>query len=111
MGNIGEALNIWVGSTYYMDENHVQHDLGRYRLLPYFLNADTKLILHTMLQYKRLNEHRLEKLFGPMFAQQYATVIKRMINMGILRRQLDGWLEIDELIVNDLKRMIENYKK
>lgn len=111
MGNIGEALNIWVGSTYYMDENHVQHDLGRYRLLPYFLNADTKLILHTMLQYKRLNEHRLEKLFGPMFAQQYATVIKRMLSMGILRRQLDGWLEIDELIVNDLKRMIENYKK
>ena len=78
-------------------------------MLPYFLNTDTALILTTILKYKRSNEYNLRKLFGPMFPQQYATIVKRLISMGILKRQLDGWLEIEELIVNDLKEMIETY--
>lgn len=108
-GNIGEALNTWVNSTYYMDEDHVQNRFEHYHILPYFLNPDTVLILTTLLQYKRSNEYTLRKLFGPMFSKQYATIVKRLLNIGILKRQLDGWLEIDELIVNDLKEMIETH--
>ncbi|MCH2045323.1 MAG: hypothetical protein MK212_14500 [Saprospiraceae bacterium] len=108
-GNIGEALNIWIDSTYYIDEDHVQNDFQHYRILPYFLNRDTALILHAFLQYKRLDEYKLRKLFGPMFAQQYATIVKRMLGIGILKTRLDGELEIEELIVNDLKKMIETY--
>lgn len=108
-GNIGEALNTWVNSTYCVDDDHVQNRFEHYHMLPYFLNADTVLILTTILQYKRTNEYTLRKLFGPMFTEQYATVVKRLLNIGILKRQLDGWLEIEELVVNDLKEMIETY--
>lgn len=107
-GNIGEALLQWANSTYYIDDNTVQHRPETYKGLPSFLNEDTTLILDLLLLHKRANEYLIRQLLGATaFEKRYATVIRRLINVGILKRQLDGFIEIEITIVNDLKQMLE----
>jgi hypothetical protein len=107
-GNIGESLLHWANSTYYVDEGSVQHRAETYKGLPNFLNEDTTLILDLLLLHKRANEYLIRQLLGASaFENRYATVIRRLINVGILKRQLDGFIEIEMTIVNDLKQMLE----
>lgn len=107
-GNIGESLLHWANSTYYVDDNTVQHRAETYKGLPSFLNEDSILILDLLLLHKRANEYLIRQLLGASaFEKRYATVIRRLINVGILKRQLDGFIEIEMTIVNDLKQMLE----
>ncbi|WP_052595865.1 ATP-binding protein [Aureispira sp. CCB-QB1] len=107
-GNVGEALLHWANSTYYIDENTVQHRPDTYKGLPSFLNEDSTLILDLLLLHKRANEYLIRQLLGASaFEKRYATVIRRLINVGILKRQLDGFIEIETTIVNDLKQMLK----
>lgn len=107
-GNIGESLLHWANSTYYVDDNTVQHRAETYKGLPSFLNEDSTLILELLLLHKRANEYLIRQLLGASaFEKRYATVIRRLINVGILKRQLDGFIEIEMTIVNDLKQMLE----
>jgi hypothetical protein len=106
-GNIGEALNIWANATKFVDENQVRNHLEDYLPLPNFLNDDSRLVLETILRCRRTNEYNLRQLFGPAFKTRYATVIRRLLNTGILARQLDGYIEVNHLIVNDLKKILQ----
>ena len=107
-GNIGEALTRWAHSTYCTTEDNVESRLSSYYHLPNFLDTDTGILLTTILLYKRMNEKGLRLLFGESFSEHYVHLIRRLINVGILVRQLDGWLEIETSIVNDLGQMLEH---
>lgn len=107
-GNIGEALTRWAFSTYKTGEETVESRINSYFHLPKFLDADTGLLLSTILLYKRINEKRLRKLFGEAFSEHYVHLIRRLLHVGILVRQLDGWLEIEPSIINDLGHMLEH---
>jgi hypothetical protein len=107
-GNIGESLLHWANSTYYVDDNTVEHRAETYKSLPSFLNEDSTLILELLLLHKRANEYLIRQLLGAnAFDMRYATVIRRLINIGVLKRQLDGFIEIETTVVNDLKQMLE----
>ena len=107
-GNIGEALNRWAYSIKSLeDEKVIFQDLPRYQL-PDFLTPDMILMLETFLMNKRLNEYQLRKMFGPAFKTKYVNLLNQLLGVGILLRQLDGWLEVNELIVNDLSRMLDH---
>ncbi len=107
-GNIGEALLHWANATYYVDENTVQHRKEAYKTLPSFLNEDSSLILGLLLRHKRANEYLIRHLLGAKpFELRYGTVVRRLLTVGILRRQLDGFIEIENTIVNDLKQLLD----
>jgi hypothetical protein len=107
-GNVGEALLHWANSIYYVDEHTVQHRAETYKGLPSFLNEDSTLIIDLLLLHKRANEYLIRQLLGASaFEKRYVTVIRRLINVGVLKRQLDGFIEIEATIVNDLKQMLE----
>lgn len=107
-GNIGEALLHWANATYYIEENTVQHKKEAYKALPSFLNEDSSLILGLLLRHKRANEYLIRHLLGAKpFEVRYATVVRRLLTVGILRRQLDGFMEIETTIVNDLKQLLD----
>lgn len=106
-GNIGESLLHWANATYYIDENTVQHRPESYKSMPSFLNEDSVLILDLLLLHKRANEYLMRHLLGSVpFNERYATVIRRLLNVGVLQRQLDGFIEIETTIVNDLKQLL-----
>lgn len=106
-GNIGEALNRWSCATVRIDEEQVKHVGGVNFGLPDFLNPDVAILLAAIMMEKRTNEYRLRRIFGPAFTEKYAPILQRLIGIGLLRRQLDGWLEINEVLVNELGHLLE----
>ena len=105
--NIGDALNRWAASIRKLNEEQVIHERITDYPLPNFLSSNGALLLATIFKEKRTNEYRLRRLFGIAFKEKYSSILQRFISMGILIRQLDGMLELNESIANDLGRMLE----
>ena len=108
--NIGEALNIWAHSTRKVNEDSIVNEFERKMGFPDLENPDAYLLLASIILQKRTNEYRLRRLFGPAFQDRYLDILRRLISVGILSRQPDEWLELDELIVNDLGQVMSNKK-
>lgn len=109
-GNIGDALMRWSGTTQRLDEDHVVNKFAARYSLPDFLETDSAMLLASVMLQKRTNEYRLRKLFGPAFSDKYRSALQRLINVSILQRQLDGWLEINELTASDVGYLLERKK-
>lgn len=109
-GNIGDALNRWAASIRKVEEEQVTHDRVTTYPLPSFLSTNGSLLLATIFKEKRTNEYRLRRLFGVSFKEKYSHVLQRFISIGILKRQIDGMLEINENIANDLGEVLMRNK-
>ena len=78
--------------------------------LPDLLNPDAAVLLAALTLERRSNEYRLRKMFGPAFKDKYSNLLQRLIGIGVLQRHVDGWLEINEAVVNEVGRMLERKK-
>ncbi len=105
-GNIGDALNMWSYFTKKIDEDTVMFTLVPLFSFPEFYRPDLAVLLTSIMLQKRTNEYRLRKLFGPAFTERYQPILLRMISIRVIHRQLDGWLEINEKVVNELGMML-----
>lgn len=108
--NVGEALNLWAHSTYKIDEDHVTQSLPSNYTLPDFITPENALLLRALTIEKRMNEYRLRKQFGPAFKEKYSGILQRLISVGLLIRHLDGWLEINDLVANEIGVLLEEKK-
>jgi hypothetical protein len=106
-GNIGEALNLWSICIQQANEEQVKFNLHQTYPMPDFINPDIGVILSSIMMEKRTNEYRLSKLFGKAFKDKYINIVQRLISVGLLVRHLDGWLEINECVVNEVGRALE----
>ncbi|MEM1326937.1 MAG: hypothetical protein AAGI23_13330 [Bacteroidota bacterium] len=107
-GNIGEALMRWSYAIRPTEEEDKVYFKSAPSIgLPDFLSPDTALLLSAIMMEKQTNEYRLRKLFGAPFNEKYSGILQRLLNIGLIQRDLNGWLEINELIVNDLGRLLE----
>jgi len=57
---------------------------------------------------KRANEYRLRKILGASFTQKYRPIVQRLLRLGVLERHIDGMLEINESIVNDIAALLDH---
>lgn len=106
-GNIGETLNRWAYSITSEDDDKVVFNAPARANMPDFLTPDSILMLNTFMIMKRTNEYQLRKIFGPPFKTKYGNLLNQLMSVGLIQRQVDGWLEVNELVVNDLSRMME----
>jgi len=106
-GNIGEALQKWAYSIRKYDEEKVVLKEEVIPSLPNFLNLDSALLLRTIMMEKRTNEYRLRKQFGPAFNDKYKVILQRLSSLGVVRRSVSGWLEINPVLVNDIGEQLE----
>ena len=106
-GNVGEALNRWTATISRYDEDRVVQNFKGNFQLPDFINPDNGMMLTALMMEKRTTEYHLRKLFGTAFNDKYRTILQRLIAVGLLTRHLDGWLEINDAVVNDLGRLLE----
>jgi len=105
-GNIGDALNLWSYFVNKADDEQVTFESIPSFGVPEFYRPELAVLLTSIMLQKRTNEHRLRKLFGPAFTEKYQPVLLRMISIGLIERQLDGWLEINERVVNEMGNML-----
>ncbi len=106
-GNIGDALNMWSYFTRKIDDDTVMFNSIPKFSLPEFYRPDLAVLLTSIMLQKRTNEYRLRKLFGPAFTERYQPILQRMVSIRVIERHLDGWLEINERVVNELGMMLD----
>lgn len=109
-GVVGDALNYWSASTLSGENNTVTNAFSDTYSLPDFITPESGMILSYIMLQKRSQEYHLRKYFGPAFPDKYAPVLKRLISVGILERQLDHSLEINKLVVNELGTLLEYHE-
>ncbi|MGB3798249.1 MAG: hypothetical protein WA952_00465 [Lewinella sp.] len=107
-GNVGDTINRWAYYTQRFDDDRVHQPSGKRYALPAFLSPDTATLLATLLLERRTRDYRLRKLFGPAYQERYASILQRLIRIGLITRNPDGSLEITESIVNDVGRLLED---
>lgn len=100
-GVVGEALHRWAYSSLQnADEVSQGQDLDY--VLPNSISTDAGILLSNILMEKRTNEYQLRKRFGPAFRSTYQTNLQRLMHLGMVTRNPEGWLQINEPIVNEL---------
>lgn len=105
-GNIGEAFFKWAMHVDMPDDEHVKFFDQKYFYLPQFLNADNGILLAAIHLEKWTNEYRLRKIFGPAFKERYSVILQRLLRTKVLVRRSDGWLSINDLLVNEVVAML-----
>ncbi len=101
-GIIGEALARWSNSIKKAGEDQVVYESESTYTLPDFFTPETGILLTTILLSKRINEYSLRKKFGPAFNEKYKSMLQRLLSMGVLKREIDGALIINPVVVNDV---------
>jgi len=100
--NIGHALNLWSYFTYKVNDQEVIYSPELNLELPNFINDENSILFRAILMSKRTNEYRLRKSLGKAFKSKYQAIVQRLINLGIFKRHVDGLLEINEGVVNEV---------
>lgn len=101
-GNLGMSLQLWCNSIKVLEDNKMQCTFENPPIFPDFLNANTATLLTSIALQKRTTEYLLRHLFGPAYNQKYAGLVKRLLSIGILTKRINGWLEINELVVHEV---------
>ncbi|MGK0389158.1 MAG: hypothetical protein ACI94Y_001894 [Maribacter sp.] len=107
-GNIGVMLRQWSYSIMKAEDDTVAIRNDFDYLLPKFMNTETGMILRAILIYQNANEYVLLKKFGPAFQQVFKPIVSRLLGVGILKRHLDGTIEINPFLVDEIDIMIGN---
>ena len=106
-GNVGQVMHHWAAIMHkYNDEKVQPHSENTYTL-PDFLNPDIAVLLRSIMIERRTNEYRLRKYLGPSFKTIYRPILQRAMNLGVVNRNLNGWLEINPMIVNEVGRLLD----
>lgn len=108
-GNIGEALQGWAYSITKFNEEKVTFKEETNSTLPNFLSADSALLLRAIMMEKRTNEYRLRKLFGPAFKDKYKVILQRLASLGVVKRDLGNWLEVNPALANNIGQQLERF--
>lgn len=109
-GIIGETLNLWANTIYDLpnSEEEVHQLIEKHHQLPNIVDTTTGPVLTALMMYRKINEYQLNKLMGRGFNERYRPIIKRFSQMGLLKRKVDGRLNIHSLLVNDIAKQLDN---
>ncbi len=106
-GNIGEILRRWSYTMRYAGEDEITPRAEYDYSLPEFMSPEAGLLLRSILLHRKTNEYTLRKKFGPAFKTTYKPILNRLFNLGLLKRHLDGTLEINPFLSHDIGKLLD----
>ena len=106
-GNVGDALSKWAADTKYHDVNSVIMTNVLFQSIPDIDHKDTLLLLETIITARKTNEFYLHKFFGEAFKEKYSTLLQRLINVGLVTRNVDNLIQINPKVVNEVGQLLE----
>ena len=107
-GNVGDALSKWAADTKFHDSNSVMMIDRPFYSIPDIDHKDTLLLLETVMMARKTNEYYLNQYFGTAFKSTYSTLLQRLVNVGLITRNVDNLIQINPKVVNDIGRLLEN---
>ena len=106
-GNIGEVMHHWAALMHKYNDEKVQPHSETMFTLPNFINTDIAVLLRSIMIERRTNEYRLRKYLGPAFKPVYRPILQRALNLGVVQRNMNGWLEVNPMVVNEVGRLLD----
>lgn len=106
-GNVGDALSKWAANTHHQDTNSVIMGNRPFYTIPDIDHKDTLLILETIMMSRKTNEYFLNQYFGDAFKHTYGTLLQRLVNVGLITRNVDNLIQINPKVVNDVGRLLD----
>ncbi len=107
-GNIGQVMHHWAALMHKYNDEKVQPHSENLFTLPNFINPDIAVLLCSIMIERRTNEYRLRKYLGPAFKTVYRPILQRALNLGIVQRNMNGWLEVNPMVVNEVGRLLDD---
>lgn len=109
-GNIGEVMHRWAALMHKYNDEKVSPQTNSFFDLPDFVNPDIAILLRTIMMDRQTNEYRLRKNLGPAFKTTYQPILQRGLNLGMIVRNMNGWLELNPMVVNETGRLLDKHE-
>ncbi len=103
--NFGNTLQSWTYNTFVQDNNKVLFKDSYNEFLDFFTPQEV-IILKQALIFKNISEFGLKRVTAVSFDSDFKTAIRRLINVKVLERDVQGDLHISPIVVNDVSRII-----
>lgn len=105
LDNFGNTLQAWTYNTFVQGNDKVLFKDSYNEFLDFFTPQEV-IILKQTLFYKTISEFGLKRVTTLSFESDFKTAIRRLINVKVLERDVQGNLHINTIVVNDVARII-----
>jgi hypothetical protein len=105
--NLGNTLQSWTYNTFVQDNENVLFKDSYYEFLDFFTTPEV-IILKQALVFTSISEYGIKNVTTTSFDTEFKSALRRLMNVKVLLRDLNGSLYINPVVVNDVTRIITN---
>lgn len=105
--NLGNTLQSWTYNTFVQDNENVLFKDSYYEFLDFFTTQEV-IILKQALVFTSISEYGIKNVTTTSFDTDFKSALRRLMNVKVLLRDLNGSLYINPVVVNDVTRIITN---
>ena len=105
--NFGNSLQSWTFHTFVQDNEKVIFKDSYFEFLDFF-TAQEVIILKNALVFKYISEYGIKNVTTTSFDTDFKSALRRLMNVKVLQREINGSLYINPVVVNDVTRIINN---
>ena len=105
--NFGQTLQSWTFNTFVQDNEKILFKESFYEFLDFF-TAQEIIILKQASIFTYVSEYSIKNLTTSSFETDFKSALRRLMNVKVLLRGIDGKLYINPVVVNDVTRIINN---
>lgn len=105
--NLGNTLQSWTYNTFAQENQSIVYRNTYFEFLDFFTSQEI-IILKQALTFSFISEYGIKNVTTTSFDTEFKSALRRLINVKILMRHINGYLYINPVIINDVSRIINN---
>jgi adenylylsulfate kinase-like enzyme len=102
--NIGAVLQSWAFHTELVGEEEVRLINAEHEFISFFNEAELSILKQVVI-YKQTSERSLKRITAREYDSKYKAPLKRLINIKILQRNLEGHLLVNPVIAHEVEHL------
>jgi hypothetical protein len=103
--NFGSTLQTWTYNTYVQENQSVLYKDSNHEFLDFFTSEEI-IVLKQALIFRYISEYGIKNVTTTSFDSGFKSALRRLMNVKILVRHINGYLYINPVVVNDITKII-----
>lgn len=103
--NFGNTLQSWTYNTHVQENQTVLYKDSNYEFFDFFTSEEI-IILKQALLFTYISEFGIKNVTTTSFDADFKSALRRLMNVKILVRHINGFLFINPVVVNDITKII-----
>jgi hypothetical protein len=103
--NFGNTLQSWTYNTHVQENQTVLYKDSNYEFFDFFTSEEI-IILKQALLFTYISEFGIKNVTTTSFDADFKSALRRLMNVKILVRHINGFLYINPVVVNDITKII-----